>query len=1243
MAQRRLAYPGTMLQSMELIKKNQGSYAGGMNSDFPAQELGPNEVAEFFNMYGIGKYAIGRTGSRKLSDLELPVLEIPCKAEKSGNVVFIHDYNPPDQKDGNYIVWSDGLRDQIHDVNYSTGRFTSPISGDQAYGEYSMQERIWGIHYNEAMQRVLVHTGTRLLYTTNEFGDYVSVPVVGESTVLAQSRSAFDDDYDEVFVYNDNGIFRVVFDENSAYCFKINDGQPQFRIYSDELLPPDTYGRNRIYTAMRIIGPGCLHGNRTTAGVEVQQETAPVHSDSNGKDTSADTFASPVGIGAKSYERLFGGYFTPDVATLKTIDDAGFSITINETGPRDVIFDLTDIVIFEDAAAVIQESLRRIIPLANCSVGSGLLGTSRLIIDGGVENKNTISYAGSPTNGTDVSATLWLTYATGARVDDAIIDAPDPVYGFYPESQKTTHFGIYGSEDTIHKTLPDGTIVANNPDLLVWEKDVPVVKAFRVTHITSVNYETTNGEKGFSVDDVGSYVRSREGLVHRITKLIDLDGNTSKHEVEASAAFDSEFFNETEAIAIGAKKINTGYQILNTVTLDSASALGFNLLSQSDVGKILFLEDGSIRHVLAVAEDGESCTVHEDIEFGNVSAMEAIAWDPILLKDAPSPGDNKRVVIDKTAGATGAFDITRVSGPEFTSADIGCFIYIFMGKTPYRGKIVGASSDLANVTYSDPNLSPDGSGLTAIVARNVDWLIDGSSDPLKDSGMPSRFFNDTVTDDTLASRADSPSFVLQSRFRIPLPSSSIAAIGQNFMFVSKNGIAYSDMPAAREYVVGFYHPTYQADSGIDDIVTHLKSYPDRMIAFGKKSTWGTNISALTNIKTLDIGESIFTVPSFSLIDQHGLIHVGSIQDIGVGQSIMICHDGGVRVFDGSQYSAANLAENRVWKALRTLHTQIMSNYDPHGGYTIFGSNIVSSDAYNAVNMTEGVCYRLAILSSQGWLWSKWGGEAMVSPYPNTGGIRVSNAVDMPIQVMLDERTGKWHQINTFSGPAGSGLEETFTDKDDTEILCSVKGSRHFGSKQTDLLEHMESHGDINAPVTANVFGEGTISIDATGLVVTLDGSTFPADIGLGYQIAIDTDGAIENRRVLTRDSDTQLTLYSASTKKDRTGMGFIVIGPTFRIGFTVTTNIYVDNNRVYSAKTVDQPVDGDYVYDRKINSKMIQNEYVMSTSYFTFGDSEVIYVVRDTAGHTAMENRDTTETGQQRLYGEGLLWLTRGR
>lgn len=175
---------------------------------------------------------------------------------------------------------------------------------------------------------------------------------------------------------------------------------------------------------------------------------------------------------------------------------------------------------------------------------------------------------------------------------------------------------------------------------------------------------------------------------------------------------------------------------------------------------------------------------------------------------------------------------------------------------------------------------------------------------------------------------------------------------------------------------------------------------------------------------------------------------------------------------------------------------------------IFGSPNVSSGVRNYVNMTEGKCFRLALLSIQGSGWCRYGGEAMVAPFPNTGGQKIENAYGMPIQIVLDELTGKWYQVNTYNGPTGSGLVETLVDKGDAEIVGSVKNRILQGNKTSIMLEHLKSKCRLSPNEPGGSFRTGfaiTAKIyEAESIIYSDQAVEIPQDGDIAFDKRIDS-------------------------------------------------------------------------------------------------------------------------------------------
>ena len=1170
MSIRRLAYPGTMLQSMSPIVVTQKSFGGAMNSDDPSTEIGADELADIFNKIAFPKYLRGRTGCRLMGSIRLPVItdyritiDIPyIGASKVGSKVSLFPYEDgvrvSDLVRGQYLVWPDGTRDMIKTIATSgpgSPYFISSFGGSKPLGDCYQQGRAWGAVYSDQNEKIIVHLGKKLYFIGIDFLGYTEIPCVGTNGLesLAESRTRFDSDDDQIIAFNANGIYRIVFDENTAYYFKINNGQPATRIHENTSLPAKAYGRNRLYTCLRITGPGCLFGDRQTKDCIVQQETAPVLPDSNHKDMSIGYTDIPIGLGAGQYQELASGPGLVKTPATWAYADASFGITMTigggVEGPYDILTDLVGALTMDEVTARIQASLRRIPAFSDAECyyrSSGSL--QQIVINPGRSDGRLMGFVTTPATGTDVTTLMDMNAGTSNGIKTMMpIDAPQLTYGYNADVLKNTHFGVYASKNATPEAVAN---LGNIADFLIWAKDIPIIKAMRVTYYSNI-VTAVGGEKVFDKADEGSFFTraaddgSGEREIFQLGSIVGPNNLPSTNERENQAEWVS---GHEGVIAMGAKKLNQAYQYGNKVFFDPETYQNlWNLPSASDIGKILFVEDGSVRHIVGFDPADTSFIVHEEVNFGHGGTPTeylAVAWDPILHSSAADSGEDSKIIIfDKSSGHPPS-NLNRISGDVFDASDIGKKIFAFKdGQYWTLGTVTDVSDENTAVGDSTSAVSwskiPD-KGVYAVIS----------------SFMPARFYKDYVVDSVLASRQDDPYFALQTRFFRPLPSSCSGALGSNFLFVAEqetNKIKYSEMPEARKYIVGFHHLTWQSDSKIQDEITHLKNYPDRMVAFCRKSTWGSNTSAFTSIKEPAIGEEIFTVPIFTVIADQGLVHLDSIQDISVGQSILMCEDASVRSFDGRQFSENDFSQNKVHKSLRLWHNRVMSSYDANGGYMLFGSPNVSSDDVNFVNMSTGSCYKLSLLPSQGQWWSRFGGLQMVSPMPYTCGLSIDDSNDMTLQVILDERTGQWFQINTYNGPGGSGLVETLVDKENTEIAMSIKALCHRGQRQSISLEHLESHVHI-AP---------------------------------------------------------------------------LVQGQAYRTGFAVTSKIYVDNGVTYFAKTIDTPIDGDVVYDRKAQSKHLQSEYEFSTSGIVVSEIETIYNTKDTAGATAME---TSESTNQRRY-----------
>lgn len=1211
MAQERLAYPRTMLQSMEPILKRQETYEGGMNSDDPQSEIGPSDASDLFNLIAFPKYCTDRPGSKAINEsLLLPSIIWYSGADpgeedlyqfhtkKVGYLVFIYDDGAPYQDPaqligGNYLVYGDGTSDEIHAIGFDSNEgayyFTSSFSGDRADDYQTTQRnRVWAWGYNSQAGSLIVQLGSELWYTnpagTTPWQAYKQIVPIGNTEILGRSVSIMRSDKEQVYVFNERGIFRIVFDTDSGYYYKINADQPTTRILEDTALDYKTYGRNRIYCLSRIVAATYadkpIYGNRNTEGLAIQQESASVLPDAAHKDASMGYQDIAVGIGSAMYQQLASTNAEINPGKYRALVLPGaFDISLNGIGPYTIVVPFDTVLTMNDVCLAIQNQLRQYWPTAECYFQSST--SPSIIITGGKADGSKVDYitdataSGSYDQLTNAGLNfLHMENGNGGVISTLHADAPQLVYGMNTNADRWTHISIYSSNDTGVNGIARGNI----PDFLVWNQDVPIIKCFRATRDVYGNISITGGNEYFLKEDEGSFIawmdNTNPSAVIRAIEYIKTLPATEKSSTATGSDSSMGAFATPTVACIGAKKMTRAYQKDGVVYLDGDAFETWNKfdnasIPSADTGKILFLEDGGIRHILEVKPSGYECVVHEadsSYDFGDdddFSLCPAVAWDPILQSD--SGDDNVKAIQIDTIHPTNTYNLhaTKMSGSSLTAADEGKKAYFF-----YQGVLLtDANAVLQDVTGSALNFQEALGGILSLTTtfddphHNITVLLT--------SYMPPRFFNDVTPDTVLESRGDDPAYVLQERYFRPLPSGSIGDVGQGFLFVGENGtnkISYSSMPQYRKYIVGFYHPSWQADTNIEDVVTFIKKFPDRMVAFGNKSTWGTNLNQINIVKQTAIGEDIFTVPAFSLVDNIGFMHLGSIQDLGIGQAILVTADGRTMFFNGRQYGNQDFSGDKVSKAIRSLHTKLMSSYDPWGGYLLYGSANVSSDTINYVNANDGFCLRFACFTSQGCGWARYGGLDMVFPMPNTGGQEVYDASNMAIQVMLDERTGQIHQINTYDGPAGSGLTESHYDKGGADIVSHISLAEYHGTRESEDLEHMVSHVYIRPRTSNNQY--------------------------------------LEN--------------------------------------FAVNSQIYKDGSILYSAKTLNNPIQGDIAYDRKIQGKRIQSVFEFMAGGFYITANDIMFVQRDTAGSTAISARTTSEMDFQREYAQGNVWLTRG-
>lgn len=982
MSQKQLAFPKTLAQSLRPVRVSQNQFAG-MNEDDPASTIDAAKAVKLLNIISFGNYAEVRSGSSLISSLALPRFkEAPYdpyyfSATKTGTTVtLLNTGDGAKLTVGDYFAWTDGTFDQITAIDGDT--FTSLYSETRAQDDTcTAVAQIFGAYYHDRAKKIYIQLGQKLYTTsTTNFTSYTEVPFIGgTSEQLGRSQSRFRPADEDIIIFNANKLYRIINNRPFNHYFPINASNPSrtfTEVEETALLP---YGRQVTYSLSRIIG-GNFNTDRLGAGNLLLQESAPVSIESEtGRDTAKVFTNLPIGLGSEQTYELRSDESTPisDSSSVWEAYKNTYAFKVNFNGViSNIRPDFTDDANMFDVAESIQTALRTVYSKATCTYYVSDLGNPILKMTAGdtgtIEAVTGIETVSAPDAGNSLVAALHMDY-------EVVGGEPEALYAQQSKAPKT-YDAIQVPTDGrafTHATLwatPDigdaGVAAGNKTEKLIWAKDVPLIRPFLVS-ITGegAGIEGLMTGATFYQDDVGSAFRTAEGFEAEIGSLLAATGEEVSYASTSTRALSTLVPASNIgpiACVIGGNKVTKASQTNGVIIPDGNSDFEF---STDDIGSIVFVGNGGLRHIIDVYEDGESGV-----------------WYAEVLESA--------------------------SSYNFTDQAIG-WDY--------------AKKDIATQ-------------LTALDNRSI---------------------RDNITDKIIKQRGNNDNYILQTRYYQPLPSSAIGEMGNNFIFVAEdnsNVVLYGAVPLGKKHRLGYYNPAFQKDDNIEDVITHIKRYSDRIICFCRRSTYGSSLATINSLDEPDIGEKIFLVPSFTLRQNIGLVHVGSLQDIGIGQSIMITNEPGVRTFDGNQFGQANIASAAVMKYINLFSQTIYSSYDADGGYRLYGTLTETSTTANKINPQTGLCLQLAITQEQGIGWNIIGGPKMVMPMPFTEGLLIQDSKGYLIQAMLDELTGQWHCISTYDGPEGSDLEKTWTDKDNTEIIGQILVREDRSNPESEQLEFL---------------------------------------------------------------------------------------------------------------------------------------------------------------------------------------------
>lgn len=545
---------------------------------------------------------LARPGSRRWSDTPLPSLRTGYSFTKSGTTVTKSAGDNFSATDvGNYIVHDDGAHERIEQYLSTTSVRVNSSTARAASTSGWVRGPKNAIVFHKTKRLIILFIDSRLFYSDVYMTEWLPISKWGTFSAPAStiSRMRVFDDF--VVLFNATAMTKI--DLVNFVYWKMNAECPQTRVTdvlaadmeNDENLKTE-FARNIVYSMGRLSGTASQTRDRFTENVEIVQETGTVVADGSGKDYGEIHSPYRFGEGSTTFGRLVCGTLASpyDVPSgFSGISDGHVKIPLNGT-TYEAAADFTGIVSLAEAAERLQTALRDFVSTVEVEFEE-----DHFVITVPDEN-GTVGYADTPVSGTDISSAIKGKLTDGAMTNNISFTMPAIIGDLeIPSDAETSryhsHFdvySIYSSLDTKGVNLLTGEV--NNPQLFVWQMDVPVAKAF-VASRSGITITATEGT--FQPCDRGSVLRFQDGT--EVTLKYYLTPTTMTTDDSGSIT--------SQAAAIGgdgsvskAIRVMTAHQAGYTVT-----RTGGDTFTSIDAGRPIFWPDGTQSLITAYVSANE--------------------------------------------------------------------------------------------------------------------------------------------------------------------------------------------------------------------------------------------------------------------------------------------------------------------------------------------------------------------------------------------------------------------------------------------------------------------------------------------------------------------------------------------------------------------------------------------------------------------------------------------------------------
>lgn len=1026
--------------------------------DTPASEIPKDGLADSINGLLFGDRVVARPGYEKYKDYALPIANDGrfSDVSKADNVVTDHDSDFDTTDVGGFLIWPSGNVDQIVGYNSSSEVI---VDNDTVENSFSCNFRgqLFGDCWHEKSLRIIIHIGTKLYYTENDFASgWVEIPF--PQGVLQSEISQFDIDDDYVFIFNSAGIYQLdLTDPDSISVMKMNDESPSNSIILDSsvrrvgspLTEVDVmatkketginhHGRYYIFSLSRLAGnwqEDRGDGNRIikeTGTNLATKENEYLDYKTSWRMDGFETNDAEYG----SRENILAALRADDYTygQLQYFSNPGLNITVTAavyapSASRNVPFlNPSNNESWFQIAAAFQKGLRNAFPeVLYLKVLFDEVNQKLLLVGG--EDQVYISAISEPTDlysSTSYNVIFNSTYDLmyGERYKTLGLKGTKALGEIGYGTNGYTHYSVYSTRTDapqfrISKSLnEDGELISTPTPVdmssFIWQNDIPIIRPF-LGIIISGGYlyadDLPNTELGswISYEYGAATTKSAKYVFPNSDEAMLHDNGTAIPGSFKASSFSNASTQEDILVDTSENFITKGVE---------KDDLIYNLTT----GERAFVDNVTATQL----------TLSEEI-FDIAGGQQYLIGYPALAIGSEEP------LLVRQSGTT----LLKLRGPAFTSLMVGQIIFLSDGTFNVIQEFVSSTTvKLLNSTTFDR--------LAAAV---------------KPSG---RNYNDNINDVEIESRA--VSLPANNRFATALPDSNLGVFVAGFMAVANEDEMrgyYSQHSQEFRYYIGHYQSDIQFFV-MSDTIKLLDRMPDHLVVYCKNSTHKFQ----TNVVN-DAGNGIAVLSGQSIVDENiGISDRQGVVPYSGGFKFVITSEPGLRQFDGYRYGENMLFDERgkshINRDIQVLKSRIALYYEPNlYGMMMWGIDTDYEDIDDSPVLSRSTkCFRMAIERQHGFGFAELNGTDWLWIEVNAKPLRITDSNQNKITIVFDSKEGYPHRLSTRKLPnqgSSSEIDLNFSDKEDiggsvgTEISGSIKLREHIAKEEHWRLRYIEEY------------------------------------------------------------------------------------------------------------------------------------------------------------------------------------------